>query len=81
MSDLIVARAEILEKMNKYILDLGDEDIFDYWWQFGVPDSATFEDLLEYAEDDNNWKQIIWTFSDIFTWNGDSFHHSLGRGE
>lgn len=70
MSDIVVARAEILEKMNKYILDLGDEDILDFWWQNGIPNGATFEDLLEYAEDENLWRLNIDCFAFVCKWAG-----------
>lgn len=70
MSDLIVTRAEILEQMDKYVRDLGDEDILDFWLQEGIPDGATFDDLLEYAGDENLWRLNIDCFAYVCKWAG-----------
>ena len=65
MSDLIVTRAEILEGMDKYIRNIGDEDILDWWLQEGIPDGSSFNDLLEYAASENIWNFIVDCFAYI----------------
>lgn len=62
-TELIKTRAKILEEMDKYIYDeIGDEDIIDYWLMYGVPDDSNYNDLLEYAENDNIWLSLVDAF-------------------
>jgi hypothetical protein len=65
MSDVIVTRAEVLMWMDKYIRNIGDEDILDWWLQEGVPDGSSFDDLLEYAADEDDWNCITDCFASI----------------
>lgn len=65
MSDLIITRAEILGWMDKYIRNIGDEDILDWWLQEGIPDESSFDDLLEYAADEDVWNLIADCFASI----------------
>lgn len=73
MSDLIIARAEILEWMDRYIRNIGDEDILDWWLQEGVPDESSFDDLLEYAVDEDDWNCITDCFASICKYLGPYF--------
>lgn len=64
-TDVILLRANLLGGMNSYILELGDEDIFDYWWACGVPDECDEETLMEIAADDKLFGSICAVFGNI----------------
>ena len=59
----IVLRANLLGGMNSYILGLGDEEILAPWLMCGVPDSCTEEELMEIAEDDDEFRRIAKEFA------------------
>ena len=62
----ILKRVNILKDMNNYILDvIGDEDIYEIWWTFGVPDGADDDDLLEIAENESQFNYICYQFGNI----------------
>lgn len=61
-TELIQLRANILGGMNSYIIEDGDEDIYDYWFTYGVPDECTEEQLMEIAENDDLWLTCINAF-------------------
>ena len=59
-------RAKIMREMDNYIRDnVGDEDLFMYWLQEGVPDEADDEMLLELAEIESCWMNVINAFAFI----------------
>lgn len=61
--DNTLLKANILGGMDAYIRDeVGDEDIFMRWLMVGVPDGSTEEDLIEIAEDDDEFLRIcnVW---------------------
>jgi hypothetical protein len=65
-NEMLVTKANILGGMNAYVLEeIGDEDWFDYWWTYGVPDGATEDDLMEIAKNDELWIECIETFAKI----------------
>jgi hypothetical protein len=58
-----VLKANILGGMDTYIRDvIGDEDIFMRWSVVGVPDGCDEEELMEIAEDDDEFLRIcnVW---------------------
>lgn len=55
-------RIKLLKEMNQYILNLGDEDIFDIWFSVSIPDEATEEDYRSIAEDTEAWVYICKMF-------------------
>jgi hypothetical protein len=61
----IVLKANILGGMNSYILGLGDEDILEPWLMCGVPDGCTEEELMEIAEDDDEFRRIAKEFAKL----------------
>ena len=64
MDDIITLKANILGGMNQYILDLGDEDKYEIWFERGVPDGADEDDLIDLASDDSIFRSIC----EVFGW-------------
>lgn len=64
MSDLILMRVDFLKQFTEYVKTVGDEDILDYWWMYGVPDEADDDMLNEIASDEDNWLSIVTAFSE-----------------
>lgn len=54
-------RHSLAKKMNDYIIDLGDEEIWLYWITLGVPDEPTEEDY-EYFEEKENFDELVKLF-------------------
>lgn len=54
-SEITVLKMNLLGGMNAYIIDYGDEEIWEEWIAEGVPDCATEDDLQFIAEDDELW--------------------------
>lgn len=44
-------RIQLLKQMNQYIIDLGDEEVYEAWFSLGVPDEPTEEDYEFIAKD------------------------------
>lgn len=65
MNEIKQLRMNIMGGMNAYVLELGDEDLLDYWFTYGLPDEVTEEMLAEYAEDDDIWLSVIQAFAKI----------------
>jgi hypothetical protein len=61
----VVLRANILGGLNSYILDLGDESIIEPWLMCGVPDGCTEEELMEIAEDVDDFRSIVKEFAKL----------------
>lgn len=62
MNETIMLRANIMGGMNEYIRDLGDEVIWMKWICI-FPDGATEEDLMEMAEDEEIWLEVVKCFA------------------
>lgn len=65
MNDIKQLRMNIMGGMNAYVLELGDEDILDFWFRNGLPDEVTEEMLAEYAEDDEIWLSVVQAFASV----------------
>ena len=65
MNEIKQLRMNIMGGMNAYVLDLGDEDILDFWFRNGLPDEVTEEMLAEYAEDDEIWLAVVQAFASV----------------
>ena len=62
--ELQVLRANILGGMDAYVREtVQNEDNFDYWLMYGVPDEADEEMLMECAERVDNFNQIAHAFA------------------
>ena len=65
MNDIKTLRMNLMGGMNAYVLDLGDEDILDFWFRNGLPDEVTEEMLAGYAEDDEIWLSVVQAFASV----------------
>jgi len=63
--DMTLLKANLLGGMNAYIIELGDEDILEPWLMCGVPDGCTEEELMEIAEDDEEFRRIVKEFAKL----------------
>ncbi len=62
MSDIIILRANIMGGMNEYIREIGDEDIWELWIEV-FPDECSENELMELAEDENIWLDVVQRFA------------------
>lgn len=62
MKEIIMLRAELIVKMNEYLIKIGDEDILEEWYQI-YPDEADNDDVIEIAKDEDLWLDTIETFT------------------
>ena len=64
--ELINARVKILKSMDTYIRNnIDDEDVFDWWLAYGVPDDADDDMLYDIAAIDNCWLCVVKCFAEI----------------
>lgn len=55
-------RIELLKGMNQYIIDFGDELVYDAWFSMGVPDEPTDDDYEFIANDIEEWVFVCQLF-------------------
>ena len=55
-------RIELLQGMNQYIIDLGDEEVYETWFSLGVPDEPTDDDYEFIADDIEEWVYVCQLF-------------------
>lgn len=60
--ELVQARIKMLKEMNKYIIEMGDENIWMDWIAFGVPDEPSEDDYKFIAENDYEWNDVCGLF-------------------
>lgn len=61
----VEARMSLLKGMNDYILELGDEDIWETWILMGVPDCPSEEVFFTIAADDELWLDTVKIFATL----------------
>ena len=62
---LTMTKVELLKRMDECArLKFEDEEIFEYWLTYGVPDGSDEEDLIELANDHEDWVNIVKCFSE-----------------
>ena len=61
--ELIKLRINFLWDFHKYIIELGDEEIYLAWIEDGVPDEPDEDIMREIAEDDEQWIDVVKVFS------------------
>jgi hypothetical protein len=61
MKDLVLLRANIIGGMNAYIEDLNNKDVYGEWVAT-YPHGATEDDLMEIAENEVYWLDIVVAF-------------------
>lgn len=61
--ELVELRIKFLWDFHKYIIELGDEEIYLAWIEEGVPDEPDEDIMREIAEDDEQWTDVVKVFS------------------
>ena len=61
----IERRISLLKDMHNYILDMGDDFVYDIWIRDGVPDEPDDEIFEFIASDDNEWREICELFGKL----------------
>ena len=65
-NEIQVLRANLLGGMDTYIREVVvDEEYLMSWLAYGVPDEASEEDLMEIAEDEEEFNRIAEVFGSI----------------
>lgn len=64
-TELIKLRKELLKQMNKYIIEIGDEEIWMDWITLGVPDEPSEDDYDFIAETDDEWNSVCELFGKL----------------
>lgn len=66
--DNTILKANILGGLDSYIRDnIEDEDLFDMWLTYGVPDECDEQLLMEIAEDEDEFRRIIGIAGDLLS--------------
>ncbi len=77
-NEIQVLRANLLGGMDAYMRAvIDDEEDFMSWLAYGVPDEASEEDLMEIAEDEEEFNRISKVFSDLLR----DFVEDYGAGD
>lgn len=61
----IERKIELLKDMHNYILDMGDDLVYDIWIRDGVPDEPDDEIFEFIASDDNEWCEVCALFGKL----------------
>ena len=63
--DMTALRIGFLKDMHNYIIDMGDEDIYEIWIEEGVPDEPNDEDFEFIASNDDDWREVCELFGKL----------------
>ena len=61
----IERKIELLKNMHNYIIEMGDEFIYDIWIRDGVPDEPDDEIFEFIAGDDDEWREVCILFGKL----------------
>ena len=64
-SKMIKTRMNLLQQMHNFILSIGDEEIYEEWVTFCVPDEPSEDDYEFIANDEILWNEITEKFIQI----------------
>ena len=77
-NEIQVLRANLLGGMDAYVQErLDDENYLEAWLELGVPDGADEEELMEIAEDEEEFNRIVQVFSNLIS----NFIDEYGTGD
>lgn len=62
---LTAARESILRDMHTYMIEQGDEELYEEWITGGVPDEPSEEDFHFIACNDDDWMEICTLFGSL----------------
>ena len=63
--DMITLRIGFLKDMHNYILNMGDDFIYDIWIRDGVPDEPDDEIFEFIASNDDDWREVCELFGKL----------------
>lgn len=55
-------RLQLVHQMHKYIMDTGDEEIYEVWMRDAIPDEPCEEDFEYFADDTTEFKELCEIF-------------------
>jgi len=58
-------RLSLVHQMHDYIMNTGDEKIFEIWMRDCIPDAPTEEDFEFFADDADEFKYMCEIFGDL----------------
>ena len=61
-NEIKILRANIMGGMNEYIKEQGDDDLWDIWIEV-FPDECSEDELMEMAESDTIWLDVVDRFA------------------
>jgi len=61
----IERKIELLKDMHNYILDMGDDFVYDIWIKDGVPDEPDDEIFEFIASNDDDWREVCELFGKL----------------
>jgi hypothetical protein len=64
-NDIYECRVKLLKQMNNYIINMGDEEIWETWIMYGIPDEPTEDDYNFIARDEECWVNTCTTFGEL----------------
>ena len=62
-------RLQLVHQMHDYIMNTGDEEIFEIWMRYCIPDAPCEEDFEFFANDPNEFKNICEIFGRLVYWD------------
>lgn len=62
MDEMKMLKANIMGGMNEYIKEQGDDDLWDIWIEV-FPDECSEDELMEMAECDAVWLDVVERFA------------------
>lgn len=63
---MVQTKVNLLHQMDEFIRKIDeDETLLETWLMCGIPDAATEEDFLFFAEDEEEWKDICELFGKL----------------
>lgn len=63
--DITTLRIGFLKDMHNYIIDMGDDDIYEIWIRDGVPDEPDDEIFEFIASNDDDWREVCELFGKL----------------
>lgn len=64
-SEMIKTKMNLLQQMHKFVIDIGDEEIYEEWVTSCVPDEPSEDDYEFIASNENLWNEVVEKFAQI----------------
>ena len=61
----IERKIELLKNMHNYIIEMGDDFIYDIWIRDGIPDEPDDEIFEFIASNDDDWREVCELFGKL----------------